>query len=71
MQTYQPDLVPVSDRIEICHELAGELVRRSQDWHRPIDSYQSELYYLSRGICSQLEWKWIVGYARVLAGEDK
>jgi hypothetical protein len=51
-------------RLERCHELANEIVARSEMSSEKLGGYDQELYYLSRGICTQNEWHFIVQAAR-------
>lgn len=51
-------------RLERCHELANEIVNRSEMSSEKLGGYDQELYYLSRGICTQTDWHFIVQIAR-------
>lgn len=53
-----------SNRLERCHELANEIVARSERRGEKLASYDQELYYLTRGICDQNEWHFIVQLAQ-------
>ena len=52
------------DRIERCHELANEIVARSERRGEKMAGYEQELYYLSRGFCTQKEWHFIAQAAQ-------
>lgn len=51
-------------RLERCHELANEIVARSERRGEKLGGYEQELYYTSRGICSAKEWHFIVQAAQ-------
>lgn len=51
-------------RLERCQELANEIVNRSEMSSEKLGGYDQELYYLTRGICTQTDWHFIVQLAR-------